>query len=173
MSAWRATLAAALLTLVASPAADAATDGALGAESEATSTVSFVKQNAVRISGVDDVDFGTRSHLSNSERFIDRVCVYSSTGGYAIAASSANGAFRLESEDTPDTIPYRLQWIASGAVNELEHGVPVGGLSGHSSDIDCRGRTNASLRVIVGAGDFNRVDPGAYGDSLLLLVRPE
>ena len=167
----RIPLAVALL-LLAATAARGATDGAIGAESEATAEVSFVKQNAVRISGVDDIDLGSRSHLRTSERVVDRLCVYSSTGAYAITATSANGAFELASDDVPGTIPYRLQWI-SGSVRDLEPGVPVGGLVGHDSDIDCRGRTNASFRVIVTPRDFNAADPGVYGDTLMLVVMPE
>lgn len=166
----RRTLAAAVLPLAA--AAHGATDGAIGAESEASLDVSFVKQNAVRISGVDDVDFGSRSYLTSSERFVDRLCVYSSTGGYAITATSTNGTFELVGDGAPDRIPYRMQWISDG-IHELEPGVAVGNLVGHATDIDCLGRTNASFRVIVTAPDFNRVDPGVYSDTLMLLVRPE
>ena len=166
----RRTLAAAVLPLAA--AAHGATDGAIGAESEASLEVAFVKQNAVRISGVDDVDFGSRAYLTSSERFVDRLCVYSSTGGYAITVTSANGVFELAGDGSPDRIPYRMQWI-SGGIHELAPGVATGGFLGHSTDIDCRGRTNASFRVIVTAADFNRADPGVYSDTLMLLVRPE
>ena len=159
-----------LAGLASGAVAHAATDGALGAESAATSTLTFVKDDAVQISGVDDIDLGARSHLSSAERVVDKLCVYSSTGSYAITASSANGAFELRSGDAPGTIPYRLQWI-SGQVHDLEYGVPLGGLRAHV-DLRCRGRTNASFRLIVSPRDFNGAEPGAYSDTLVLVVTP-
>ncbi|MFK7860423.1 MAG: hypothetical protein AB8B64_16510 [Granulosicoccus sp.] len=150
----------------------AATDGLLGSESEATTVISFIKQNSVRISGLDDINLGTRASLTTSEQYTENICVYSSTGAYAVTATSANGAFELRSENGPDTILYRLQWV-SGNAQDLVPAVSVGGFIGDVSDIDCAGSQNASIRIIVSKTSFNSADPGIYSDTLVLLVRAE
>lgn len=150
----------------------AATDGLAGSESEATTVITFIKQNSVRISGVDDINLGTRSSLTVSERYTEDVCVYSSTGAYAVTATSVNGAFEMRSDDGPDAILYRVQWVSGGA-QDLVPAIALGGLRGDVSDIDCDGTQNASIRIIVSASSFNNADPGVYADTLMLLVRAE
>lgn len=161
-----------LALVIRLPMASAATDGLLGRESEATTLISFVKQNSVRISGINDINLGSRASLTSSERHTEDVCVYTSTGAYAVTATSLNGVFELRSEDGSDAIIYRLQWI-SGGTKDLLPSVAIRGLPGHVSDIDCNGDLNASIRIIVSASSFNRADPGVYTDTLLLLVRAE
>lgn len=154
------------------PTVAAAVDGLLGTESEATTLITFIKQNSVRISGVSDVDLGARSSLASSERYTERLCVYSSTGAYAVTATSINGAFELRSDDAPSVIIYRLQWVSGGA-RDLQPAVTIGGLLGNSNNIDCNGGQNASFRIIISASNFNSAEPGVYSDTLMLLVRPE
>lgn len=149
-----------------------AADGFVGSESEALTVISFTKQNSVRISGLNDINLGTRSSLATSERHTADLCVYSSTGAYAVTATSLNGKFELRSGNGPDAILYRLQWV-SGGTRDLLPAISVSGLIGHVSDIDCNGYLNASIRIIVSASSFNNADPGAYSDTLMLLVRPE
>lgn len=150
----------------------AATDGLMGAESEASLSISFSKQNSVRISGVDDINLGTRASLTASERFTESFCVYSSTGAYAVTATSINGAFELQDEYGGGAIIYRLQWVSSGTW-DLVPAVAVGGLLGDVSNIDCAGSDNASIRIIISESSFNHADPGVYSDTLMLLVRAE
>lgn len=166
----RSTLTAALLALAGAALAEG--DGAVGPESQATAVISFTKENAVRISGVGDADFGSRSSLAVSERFTEGLCVYSSTGAYAVTVTSANGAFVLSGEDTLDTIPYAVQWI-SGLTNDLAYATELGGQIGHATRLDCDGNDNAQYRVIVTPNDFNAVAPGVYRDTLTVQVRPE
>ncbi len=161
-----------LALLVRMTMVSAATDGLLGSESEATTLISFIKQNSVRISGVSDINLGTRASLTRSEHYTEDVCVYTSTGAYAVTATSLNGTFELRNEDSSDAIVYRLQWVVEGA-QDLLPSVALRGLRGDVSDIDCNGNLNASIRIIVSASSFNRADPGVYTDTLMLLVRAE
>lgn len=154
------------------PFVSGASDGLLGSESEASLDIRFSKQNSVRISGVDDINLGTRASLTASERYTESFCVYSSTGAYAVTATSVNGAFELHNEYGSGIILYRLQWI-SGQTQDLVPAVAVSGLLGNVSDIDCAGSQNAAISIIVSESSFNHADPGVYSDTLMLLVRAE
>ena len=150
----------------------AATDGTLGSTSTGTAIINISKQNAVKITNLDDLDLGTAGFLSATATASDDVCVYSSTGGYNITITSANGTFQLEDDNTPTNIPYSLNWTA-GATTAVTYNTAIVGLVGNQSAVDCGGSTNASFEVSVTAADFNAADPGSYTDTLTLSVIPE
>ncbi len=150
----------------------AATDGILGSTSEGTAVIQISKLNAVQITDLDDINLGTQGNLTATATGSDAVCVFSSTGGYNITITSANGAFQLEDANTTTDIPYSLDWTA-GSTSAVTYNTPITGLVGDSTAVDCNATTNASFEVSVTAADFNAADPGSYTDTLTLLVQPE
>jgi len=109
----------------------AATDGDLGATSTGTSIINISKDNAVQITNVDDIDLGTQGNLTATATQSDDVCVFSSTGGYAITLTSANGSFDLKSGATTTDIPYSIDWTA-GTTTTASYGTTMTGWVGDS-----------------------------------------
>lgn len=150
----------------------AATDGSLGSTSEGTSIVTIIKEDAVLITGVDDLNLGTRGALFENQVAADGVCVYTSTGSYSLAITSANGSFSLQSETTQTDIAYSLNWITDTTAS-VAYNSQITGLIGDGRSITCNGTTNALFQLTVTSSAFNAADPGIYQDTLTLLVAPE
>jgi spore coat protein U-like protein len=150
----------------------AATDGTLGSTSEGTSIVTIIKEDAVIITDVDDLNLGTSGALFENQVATDGVCVYTSTGSYNLAITTANGLFSLQSGTTTTGIAYSLEWITDRATSVI-YNSPIIGLIGDSKSINCKGTTNALFQLTVTPGAFNAADPGNYQDTLTLLVAPE
>lgn len=165
------------LTLVAAAAvafsgtALAATDGTLGLTSTGTSVVTLIKENAVQISGVADLDLGTHSSLVADATAFDDVCVFSATSLYQITVTSANGAFELS--DGTNTIDYSMTWAAGGAAAPVTYNTAMTTLPANSTAPTCGGVDNATFEVTVASADFNAAAPGTYTDTVTLLVEPE
>ena len=140
--------------------------------STGTAIINISKLNVVQITDLDDINLGTAGNLTATASASDDVCVFSSTGGYNITITSANGAFQLEDANTTTDIPYSLDWTA-GSTTAVTYSTPVTGLVGDSTSVDCNASTNASFEVSVTAADFNAADPGSYTDTLTMLVQPE
>lgn len=167
-------LVASAVALSASGVVTAATDGTLGATSTGESIVTIIKQNAVQITNVGDISLGTHAALAADQSGSDAVCVFSSTGGYSVTATSANGtgAFSLNDGGTND-IAYTVTWQGAGAAVPLAEGTALIGQTGDSGSVNCSGGTNATFEVTVAAALFNAAAPGSYSDTLTLLVEPE
>lgn len=153
--------------LVAAGSATAATQGTLDVTSTGTSVVTIIKENAVQISNVGDIDLGTQATLAADAVASDDVCVFSSTSAYNLTVTSANGAFELQ--NGAEAIPYGLSWDAA----PVAQGVAITGLTGDNVSLNCSGGTNATFEVTVASADFNGANPGTYTDTLTLLVQPE
>ncbi len=172
MKTFNKTLLVAALTLSGfSFTASAATDGTLGATSTGTSIVTLVKDNAVQITNVADLDLGTASSLAVDAVASDAVCVFNSTATYSINITSANGAFNLT--NAGETMPYAVTWATTGAAAPVAYNSDLGGNLGDRTSPTCGGGTNATFEVTVAAADFNAALPGSYGDTLTLVVTPE
>ncbi len=164
-----AVLASALVT---SGSLMAAQDGNLGGTSAGESLVTIIKENAVQISDVADLDLGSHATLAADVSANDDVCVFNSTAAYSITVSSANGEFKLMNGAAE--IPYSVEWSAnSGAAAPLAHGAALASLAGDRTSLNCNGGTNANFSATVAAADFNAAGPGTYTDTLTLLVEPE
>ncbi|MFK7994153.1 MAG: hypothetical protein AB8B87_08440 [Granulosicoccus sp.] len=161
------------LSVVASAAAHAATQGTIGATSTGTSDVLLVKQNAVMITDVADLDLGTLNNTAVDLVASDDVCVFNSTSSYEVTVTSANAAFAL-SDGATGTIPYAVTWASNGgAAAAVAYNTGIGGLLGDQASTSCGGGTNATFAVSVLAADFNSADPGTYSDTLTLMIEPE
>ncbi len=161
-------------TLVISGTALAAQDGTLGTNSIGESIVTIIKQNAVQITDVGDIDLGSHATLTADAVGSDDVCVFSSTTNYNVTVDSANGGFNLM--DGAAAIPYSLTWASNGgAAASVSDGVAVTGLSGDNTSLICAGTggSNATFEVTVAVADYNAATPGTYTDTLTLTVAPE
>ncbi len=144
-------------TLVISGTALAATDGTLGTNSIGESIVTIIKENAVQITDVGDIDLGSHATLTADAVGSDDVCIFSSTTNYNVTVDSANGGFNL---------------MDGAAVSD---GVAVTGLAGDNTSLICAGTggSNATFEVTVAVADYNAATPGTYTDTLTLTVAPE
>ena len=149
----------------------AASDGTLGTSSTGTSVVTIIKENAVQISNVNDLDLGTHATLSADAVLSDDVCIFSSTVGYNVTATSANGAFNLA--DGANTIAYSVTWTVGVTTAPMVYNTAITGLSGDNTSLTCSTSTNATFEATVASADFNAANPGTYTDTLTLLVAPE
>lgn len=139
--------------------------------------------NSVRISGLSDVAFGTITNFAADSVQSQSLCVYSKSppaNNYSITASGsgAGGAFLLASGSS--TLPYELQWSATGgqsAGSQLLANQPLTAQhSGASTSVDDCSKgpaTTASLIVILRSAAVSAASSGTYSGTLTLLVAPE
>ena len=158
--------------LAVSGTALAATDGTLGATSSGSSVVTIIKDNAVQISDVNDLDLGTHATLAADATASDGVCVFTSTSAYRVTASNVSGTFALV--DGANSIAYSLTWaVGAGAPVTMVNGTAITSLSGDNTSLTCGGATNSTFEATVTSAAFNAAAPGTYTDTVTLLVEPE
>ena len=185
-------LVAAAVAVSFSGIANAAQDGSLNnvdptvTGSQGESDIILVKDNAIQISDVGDLDLGQFSSLAPAATANDSddVCVFSTTGGYSITIDSKNrpGEFTLSNGGTgpADSMAYSVTWQAAGAPAALPI-TPAGSTLGNaaaplpasSTSPSCAdsGGTNATFAVSVDAVAFNAATAGTYEDTVTLLVK--
>ena len=173
-------MAAALLTLAAGSAANAATQGSLGTTSTGTVGVSVSVPNRVQISGLTDVAF-TNQDPSVAASNAQNVCVWSntSTRGYNVTASGSGtaGAFTLANASL--TGPYSVDWAGrSGASSgtALASGTALTGLTSTATNATCSAgaASTASLIVKIASSNLQSMQAStSYTGTLTLVVAPE
>lgn len=154
---------AASLVAFAGSAAAVTQDGLLDTTSTGTADVLIVKQNAVQLTDLDDLDFGAPQLVTADLTVSDDVCVFSTTGGYSVSASSPN-AFSMVAGT--DTMAYDIDWNGS----DIEAAAVTG--TGDSTSLNCGGGTNATIVVTIAEAAFNAAPPGNYVDTVTLTVSP-
>ena len=173
MKALNKTLLVAALSVFSTGSVIAASDGTLGSTSTGSADVLIIKDDAVNLTNVGDLDLGQFSSVAADISASDDVCVFNSTASYRVTVTSANSAFELR--NGADSIPYELTWQDSvaAAASPLVHAAAFGGQSGDRSSPTCGGSTNATFEVTVASADFNSAAPGTYSDTLTLMIEPE
>jgi len=170
MKMYSKTLLVAAITM--SGSAMAATQGNLGPDSTGTSDVTIIKEDAVQISNVDDLDLGTMNLASADITATDEVCVFNTTATYSVTVSSSNGVFELR--DGAEAIPYAVSWADDDLVPAgVVYGVAETAQLGDNLDPTCGAGTNASFGITITQADFNNAAAGTYTDTLTLLINPE
>jgi len=164
-------LTVAVLTSLASGAAISAQQGALGAATEGNVEVRVLKDAAVKISKLNDVDFGVHNNMTNDWFAGDDFCVFSSSGAYGVTLVSSNpGSYTgFSMVSGTGVLPYEVFYGATSMTAEVE----LNGQLGDQADENCLNGTNAALTVKIDANNFNSIAPGLYSDTLSILVRPE
>jgi len=139
-----------------------------------------LKNDAVKISGLEDVEFDSASSMAVPAVKQEDFCVFSSSGNYRLTASTAvaaGGLFQMTNGN--DKLDYQIALTAIGigvpaVLAPMTSGIPVTGLPGDSiSDTCITAGTNATITVTIQAEDFNAAAPGQYADTLTMLVEPE
>jgi hypothetical protein len=154
-----------------------ATQGTLGTTSTGTVDISAEKLAGVRISGLDDIVFG--STVTAPAAQADALCVYSTPGAYTIRATSANATgttFRLSGGGT-NYMTYTVAWYdaaSGGTSTALGSGQTSTAIAnGDQAAQDCGGSNNARVEVTVNAASFAAAATGTYSDTLTLMVAPQ
>lgn len=159
--------------------------------SAADSTVSVAKADQIVLSKVDDILIGVfgPDEVLDARTFrvdqFDYQCVYSTTGGYRLDITSANGTGPFELENASgDRMGYEVHlWYrrAGGAFQFTSTRYPtapiaVPGLSASRSPTcadEALDNSNLIVTGVVNAGPFNAAPPGVYRDVLTITVSVE
>ena len=171
---------ASLLALAGASAAEAATQGSLGATSTGTLSVSVSVPGRVQLSGLTDVAF-TNQDPSVAALNAQNMCVWSNTGtrGYNIDASGSGsaGAFMLANGGL--TVPYSVEWAATSGASSgtaLTPGTALTGLTSTATNASCSSgpASTASLIVRISSANLQTMQAAtSYTGSLTLVVAPE
>lgn len=158
--------------LCAATTAQAAQDGTLGASSTGVTDITLVKDNAVQISAVNDINLGTYSSTATTIEASDDLCVFNSTASYNVTVTTANGSFELS--NGTQTIPYSLSWSDLNNTDlAVFYSIPLTGRTGDRTSPTCDGGTNTTVAVRVDAAAFNNAVPGTYTDTVTMMIQPE
>lgn len=175
-----------LSSLVIAPFAMAATQGTSGTTSTGTAQVGITKGDGTRVSALNDINFGVGNTAPSAKQF-DDICIYATTGGYSITATSqgngtGGGQFRMVDTATNEFIRYFVEFrtdTASQAGTALAHNVtlgtaaaPLGNADTVSDDCTAGANLNARLIYSVDAATFNAATPSTYTDTLTVVVAP-
>ena len=161
-------------------AAEAATQGSLGATSSGSISISLSVAGRVQISGLSDVAFVAVSPDAAATA-AQNVCVWSNTAtkGYSVTASGSGAGNAFELSGPANTTPYAVAWSdATGQTSgtPLNAGAPLSGLTSSAIRPDCSsgGAASSSLIVTVDPAALQAAQPDTtYTGALNLLVSPQ
>ncbi len=145
-----------------------------GPRSSGTTVVSISKVDRVRISGISDISLSSWSAGGPTPSGVTSFCVFSSTGRYQVAASSAHSSgadFRLTNGS--DFVVYSVQWDSGSTRTPMTSGTPLTHRTGDAIDLSCAGRSPAAVVVGTVEGQMGSAPAGRYTDTLTVLVAPE
>ncbi len=156
----------------------AATQGTIGSTSTGSIGVSVTIPSLAQISKLADLTLGSWTGTGALSASNNGICVWSSTGGYSITATSANGAgsvFNVKSGS--NVVAYEVQWAQTGGAASgasLNSGGALGGQTTNASSVDCStgAQTTAGVFVSIPAANLSGKAAGTYTDTLTLLVSP-
>jgi hypothetical protein len=171
---------AATLLACLSFAAQAASNGTLGATSQGTVAISASVPSRVQISGLSDVAF-TNQDPGTAASNAQSVCLFSNTAtkGYNVKAtgSGASSAFTLANGAL--TVPYTVEWAQTTAQTSgtaLTTNVALTGQTSLATTPGCSSgpATSASLVVKMSTTALQSMQSStSYTGTLTLLVGPE
>ncbi len=164
---------------VAGGAAQAATQGTMGATSTGTVAISASVPNRAQISGLTDVAF-TNQNPSVAASSAQNVCVWSNSAarGYTIRASGSGAANAFTLANAGLTVPYSVQWNSSSGQTSgtaLTAAVATPTLNSTATDATCSSGPTSSASLIIGisASDLSTMQAAtSYTGTLTLLMTP-
>lgn len=167
--------------MVSSVSVYAATDGNISfTSSVGTKNISITIPRLIKITGVDDVTFGSYGGSGNQED-TDSLCIFITSGNYDITATgSGDGGTTFEVEDGANDIAYNVFWADDnvtliGAATQLTHGSALGSQTGGNAInliTSCTGNENARVFVQMLEADLQAAPDGTYTGTLTLTVSP-
>ncbi len=182
---WSAAVKASLIgamtvAALSSGAAQAATQGTLGATSTGSITITASVPNRARITGLTDVAF-TNQDPSTTASSAQNACVWSNTAtkGYTVTATGSGTASAFTLANGALTVPYSVQWNAltgqtSGTA--LTTGTASAGLVSTATQQICSSgpATTSSLIVGISTTDLGGMQAATtYTGTLTLVVTPQ
>jgi len=159
----------------------AATQGTLGVSSQGDATLSMDIPQLVRISGIQDINFGNFSGGADLSQDVD-VCVYTNLDGgeYRVRASGSgvDNAFDLERDGTGQEVPYVVYWsdtigTAGDQIALLTGQASVVQDGANTASQNCGGGASANFEVRMTANNLLNVPAGQYSGVLTLTILPE
>ncbi len=170
------TLKIAAIVMLSASAAYAASDGTLGLTSTGTTNISITKGDQALITKLTDINLG--AWTAGAVTGVSNACVYTTTGGYSVTATSANvgatSTFRLFN-GTAGYITYTVQWQDNGGTYDpTAYNTALIGQAGDNTAQDCGGAaaTNAKVQVNITNAQMTAAANGVYTDTLTLLITP-
>lgn len=157
----------------------AATQGDLGAASTGTLRITVSVASRALLSGLADVAL-TSSETAGDLAATQTVCIWTNaaTRRYSVTAtgSGSNGAFELAGQgDTPASLPFSAQWIASSTDSTGETLVPNQPLAARlpaDALAGCPGG-HGTARLALAVPGPDGATAGTYAGQLTLLVAPQ
>lgn len=143
------------------------TDGRIGATSTGSTTITVIIPSRIRVMGFEDITLGPYNGVAltgSSPACVSR----NGPGSYSVTMTSANGSFVLRSVTQATTIPYTVAWGASSIPYNRATGAFA---TDNTSLASCTPVANR-LRVMVPSADMDVAQPGAYADTLSVMVAP-
>lgn len=161
-------------------AANAATDGTLGATSEGSVDITASVPSLARISGLEDISLLNQDPLTAASAAQD-VCVWSNTAtrGYTVTASGSGAGNGFTLTNGSATVDYTVEWSAAiGATSgtALTAATASSGLVSGATHQTCAAGPAGSASLIVGISttELSNMAAGAnYTGTLTLLITPQ
>lgn len=170
------TLAASAI-LLASAGAMAATNPPAATANSSTGDLQVLLQKgeAVRISGLDDINFGIAATQPANQQ--DVACVYTTSTNYTVQANSGHPGgggigFRMADVGNTNFIRYQVTWADNSANTQglTEGVVSTTVFVGDNANETCNGGNNVTITINPVDADYTAAPTGAYDDTLTLLV---
>lgn len=107
-----------------------------------------------------------------------QLCVWSSTGGYTLTATTTEGASRFSMLGPKSRLlDYDVLWNDGSGYQALSSGQTYTGLSTSTTSINCSSTTDTNSRpffkVSVAEADLSKAKAGSYSDVLEVLIAVE
>lgn len=129
---------------------------------------------AVQISKLSDVSFGTLSNLQTDSVQSQSVCAFSGLlgGRYSISASGSGGGGAYTLTDGSHTLPYEVQWSTTAGQTSGTQLTAGSTLSGQTMLLSCPvlQTVNSSLIVILRGTALSSARAGNYGGTLTIIL---
>lgn len=168
-----------LIALAVSPVLSrAASDGDTGTTSTGSLDVSLAIGNLVRISGIEDLSFGSYDGNGDEARD-DDVCIWTNQNSatYRVKARGSGAAHSfLLSDGASQTLAYTVRWNDTTGTDGNES-LAADTLSGvmtnaNTSSTTCSGGSNANFQVKIAEAALLARRPGTFSGVLTLIISP-
>ena len=174
-----------LISMSLDVAAQAATQGTLGATSTGTANISITKSVQAQISDLSDMTLPSWSIGQGAVTLYSNVCIYSSTGSYKVTATGNGTSNAYTIASGSNTMPYSVVWNAGGVGSLANTGTSLTtnvqstsftNASTTSATCSGGGSANDTARVVVNIANTDisaaASSSTAYTGTLTMLITP-
>lgn len=159
--------------------------------SQGSAKITAQIEHAVRVSDLQDMDFGNITFAATNPQVQQEFCVFANTGGnYSITFDGATGdnpasagsaklgsASFLLANNAADTLAYTVEFkngVGGGSFQSVAAGSANNASGADSVSIDCAtgGIIKPAVRLTILAADIPPANPGDYVGTLYVIVSP-